>query len=213
MEPKPRHQCLIYEGSPWRNLHVIAEVMRQKLGENYRCFYLNSPPMVAGMRSYLAAAGIDVPRHIAKGSLVLTSERGHLVDGDFEVELMLRTLEQALNQAVTDGHEGLWAAGDMSWELGPRSDLGKLLEYEWRLEEFFRSHPRLSGICQYHRDTLPVEIMRQGLAAHTSLFVNETLSLLNPQYIRAESFTNANAANHAHLDQIIDRLCQTQKTN
>jgi hypothetical protein len=213
MEPKPRHECLIYDGSPWRNLHNIAEVMRQKLDENYRCFYLNNPPMTAGMRSYLAAAGVDVSREIAKSSLVLTSDRRHLVEGYFDVDLMMRTLEEALDQALTDGHEGLWVAGDMTWELGSHNDSGRLLEYEWRLEEFFRTNPRTSGICQYHRDTLPAEVIRQALAAHPTIFLNETLSLLNPHYTRAESFANADAGSHSHLDEIIDRLCQGQETN
>jgi hypothetical protein len=213
MESLARHQCVIYEGSPWRNLHIIAEIMRQKLSNNYRCFYLNSPPMVAGMRSYLAAAGVDVAQEIAKSRLMLSAERQHLVEGNFNIERMMRTLESALAQALKDGYKGLWATGDMSWELGPRHDFATLLEYEWRLEEFFRSHPHLSGICQYHRDTLPVEMIRQGLAAHPAIFVNETLSQLNPHYIRAESFAAASAANHSHLDRIIDRLCQGQETN
>jgi len=60
MNPLPRHQCLIYKGSPSLQLSAIAALVRQKVNENYRCLYLNSPVMVAGMRCYLAAAGIDV---------------------------------------------------------------------------------------------------------------------------------------------------------
>jgi hypothetical protein len=37
--------------------------------------------MVTGMRSYLFAAGTDVTKEIVKGSLVLSSNNPHLVDG------------------------------------------------------------------------------------------------------------------------------------
>jgi hypothetical protein len=90
MEPTPRHQCLIYEGPPSRHLSALAEVVRQKLSENKRCLYLNSEPMVAGMRSYLAATGVDVAHEISNARLVLSSERHHLADGkQFDVEQMI----------------------------------------------------------------------------------------------------------------------------
>ena len=99
--------------------------------------------MVAGMRSYLAAAGIDVAHEVGGGSLVLSSDQRHLVEGAFDIDRMMRTLEDALDQALNNGYAGLWATGDMSWEFGPQKDFSKLLEYEWRLEEFFRTHPEL----------------------------------------------------------------------
>jgi hypothetical protein len=212
MEPAPRHQCLIYDGAPSRHLPAVAPVMREKLQQNYRCLYLNSPPMVAGMRSYLAAAGVDVAHEVGKASLVLSSDRQHLTGGCFDVERMMHTLEDAFHQALDDGYEGLWATGDMTWEMGPHKDSSKLLEYERRLEEFFRKHPELGGICQYHADTLPRELMRQGLLVHPTIFVNETLSLLNPHYMHDGSFSHE-ALENAELDSVIGRLCQSQSTS
>src|ERR1700691_4996657 len=141
METLPRHQCLIYEGAPSRHLPAVAAVTRDKLQQNYRCLYLNSPPMVAGMGSYLAAAGVDIAREVGRGSLVLTSEQGHLAKGRFDVEQMVQTLEGAIHRALRDGYVGLWATGDMTWEMGPEKDFSKLVEYEWRLEKLFAKYP------------------------------------------------------------------------
>jgi hypothetical protein len=207
-----RHQCLIYEGSPSRQLSAMAALARQKLNENFRCLYLNSPVMVAGMRCYLAAVGIDVTHEVGKASLVLSAEQRHLVEGHFEVDRMMGTLEDALAQALNDGYDGLWATGDMTWELGPKKDFSKLLEYEWRLEEFFRTHPALSGICQYHADTLPDQVLRQGLLSHPTIFVNETLSHLNPHYLRAYSYGDR-AAMNPELESVIHNLCCYEDSN
>src|SRR5580658_2195498 len=76
-----RHQCMIYEGSPATHLRGLARLIDEKLQANHRCLYLNSPPMVAGIRSYLAAEGVDVAREVDDGSLVLSSDSGHLVNG------------------------------------------------------------------------------------------------------------------------------------
>lgn len=200
-----RHQCLVYEGAPSRQLSALAAAVHNQLNHGYRCLCLNSAPMIAGMRSYLAAANVDVEKAVSSGSLVLSSKQQHLVHGRFDPDRLLDTLDETLHRALQDGYAGLWATGDMTWEMGPDRDFSRLLEYEWRLEEFFREHPELGGICQYRADTLPWAAVRQGLLAHRCVFVNETLSLLNPHAMEPGSSTGR-MANDADLDSFIARV-------
>src|SRR5689334_7654375 len=201
-----RHQCMIYDGPPSRMLPALVATIRGNLAANVRCMYLNSPAMVAGVRSGLYAAGTDVERELARGSLVLGSDSSHLVDGRFEVDAMIDMLEAAVQTALADGHAGLFATGDMTWEFGPEKDFSKLLEYEWLLEQLFRKHPALSGICQYHRDLLPREAVREGLVSHASLFINETISRLNPHYVLARAPGERSAAARPALDDALSML-------
>jgi hypothetical protein len=208
METPFRHQCLIYQGPPSRQLSALAAMMRQMLDANYRCLYLNSPAMVAGAASYLAAQGVDVAHEVSKCSLVLSSDRSQLPAGEFDVEEMIEKLEQAIVQALRDGYEGLWATGDMSWEFGSEKNYPKLLRYERRLEELFRKQPGLCGICQYHSDLLPQEILRQSLLTHRAVFVNPTLSHINPHYSEtAASISDKSLVSH-QLDEAIAELGQ-----
>lgn len=177
---------MIYEGAPSTYLPALATVIRGKLNDNHRCLYLNSPPMVAGMRSYLAASGIDVAACVAKGNLVLSSAQDHLVDGEFDCDKMLGLLTGAVEQALKDGYKGLWATGDMSWQFGPRGDFRQLLEYEMKLEKYFRGQPCLSGVCQYHADTLPSDVMKKAGLTHQSVFISATLARVNPSYLPPE---------------------------
>lgn len=206
-EMSVRHQCLVYEGSPSRHLEAIAACIKRRLDENYRCLYLNSKPMVAGLRSYLAALGVDVAEECARTSLVLSSDASHLGrSGVFNIDRMLRLLETALDEALRDNFSGLFASGDMTWEFGPRKDYSKLLEYEWRLERLFREHPQLAAVCQYHIDTLPREALRTGTIFHETIFVDETLCVPNPNYIQ-----NAGLAarfKDAHRESLIALLEQ-----
>jgi hypothetical protein len=211
MDSPSRHRCMVYEGAPSRQLPALAAAAREKLQQNHRCLYLNSPAMVAGMRSYLAAAGVDVAEETSRGSLVLSAAQ-NLVNGDtFDVEYMIDGLKAALDRALHDGYTGLWATGDMSWEFGPTKDFSKLLEYEWRLEEFMHENPQMSGVCQYRADMLPRAAMRHGVLAHTSIFVNETLSLINPQYLRPEHTQEANE--NLGLDAFINKLIAKEALN
>jgi hypothetical protein len=201
-----RHQCLVYQRSPALQLQSIAAVIQQQLDLNIRCIYLNSRSMIVGLRSYLFAAGADVTNEIANGRLVLTSDTSHLADGHFNVDRMLTLLETSLGQALSGGYRGLWASGDISREFGAERDFSQLLECEWRLEEFLQSHPALSGICQYHADTLPRKALRQGLLTHSSLFVNETLSRINPHFSDRSSLS-PQSCNAAALNTMINDLC------
>ncbi len=163
--------------------------------------------MVAGMRSYLAAAGLDVVSEMGRGNLVLSSDQSHLADGKFDVERMMQTLKEAVDEALADGYAGLWATGDMTWEFGPERDFSKLVEYEWKLEHFIRGNACLSGVCLYHADTLPREASLGGLVTHTSMFVNETLSKINRHYVLPTAFTDR-LANDAELLSALDELCR-----
>ena len=182
---------MIYGGSPAKHLPGLAALMYGKLKTNRRCLYLNSPTMVAGIRSYLAAAGLDVAHELEKGALVLSSEQSHLTNGRFDVNKMLGTLVDVLNRTLKDGYEGLWATGDMTWEFGSEKNFDKLLEYERGLEEIFRQHPALCGICQYHQDTLPIDTIEKSLRTHQAVYINATLSLINPFYDSPDSIADS----------------------
>ena len=126
--------------------------MYAKLKGHYRCLYLNSPAMVAGIKSYLYAVDVDVAHEVRREALVLTSDQSHLVNGRFNGTKMLAMLVTAVEEALKDGYKGLWASGDMTWEFGSDINLDMLLAYERGLEEVFHQQPALSGVCQYHQD-------------------------------------------------------------
>jgi hypothetical protein len=176
MDVLARHQCLIYDGSPEAHLPGLAALIYSKLKTNRRCLYLHNPAMVAGIKSYLFAAAVDVNQELSRGALVLSSDRSHLMDGRFDVGSMLASLANTVDQALRDGYAGLWATGDMTWEFGSDRNFDKLVEYERSLEGLFHSYPALAGICQYHQDSLPQQVIQDARSLHQYLFVNETLS-------------------------------------
>ncbi|HEX2761031.1 MAG TPA: MEDS domain-containing protein [Rhizomicrobium sp.] len=181
----PRHQCLIYRGAATRQLASLALHIRRRLAENYRCLYLNSPPMVDGIRAYLTSSGLNVSEAVVEGRLILSSEQDHLVEDGFDPVHMLTLLKAAHDQALKDGYAGLFATGDMAWEFGPAADYTRLEEYERALEGFIQAHPTMCGVCQYHADVMPGEALHSGLMLHPGIYENESLSRVNPRYLPA----------------------------
>jgi CheY-like chemotaxis protein len=202
-----RHQCFIYDGNPSHGLAKTAAAAKMRLDAGYRFMYLNSPSMVAGMRAHLVSAGVDLDQTAVRNSALLSSELTHLVDGRFDIDRMLGMLDDAVQQALGDGFNGLWAAGDIAWQFGPEKDFTHLLEYEWRLDEYAGKQPGLSGICQYHMPALPREALLDGAATHRSFFMNESLSRVNSRYIHTDSPAAMQAIDRSGLGQLVEQCC------
>ena len=177
-----RHKCLIYDGDPSEQLPVVIPFLMDGLRTNWRCLYLGSPAMVQMVDSALTEQGIDASRQAKLGSLILSSERSHLANGNFEPQMMIDSLCELVESSLHDGFEGLCATGDMLWELGTTKNFERLLEYEARLEEVFRAMP-LRGICLYHRDLVPAQAVRDALVTHKSAYIGERLNSDNLFYI------------------------------
>jgi hypothetical protein len=177
---------MVYGGSPDRHLWAIAAVMRENLDHDHRCMYFNSPEMVASLRWQMETLEVDVQRELESGRLVLTSERSHLRNGLFDMDIMFRLLEEAFHGAMKDGYAGLWTSGDIGWEFGSGQDLSKLREYELKLDDFFAVHPEYGGVCQYHGPSLPSLAIQDAFHTHPTLFVTESLSMSNSRYRNSE---------------------------
>ena len=59
------------------------------------------------------------------------------------------------------------------------------MAYERALEAFFEAHPAMSGICQYHADALPGEVVTTGLCVHPGVYVDENNARANARYVPA----------------------------
>jgi signal transduction histidine kinase len=180
-----RHKCLLYDGHPSEQLPVVIPFLADGLRTNWRCLYIGSPDLLGMVSTALEVEGIDPAHEVKRRSLILTSDRSHLVDGNFDPQVMIELLCGLIDAAVQDGFEGLCATGDMRWELGKNENFDHLLEYEARLDQLFREKP-LRGICQYHRDLLPGEAIHDAVITHQTLYVGEALTRENVFYVPPE---------------------------
>jgi hypothetical protein len=57
---------------------------------------------------------------------------------------------------------------------------------------------------------MPAEIVRRGFIMHQSIFINDTLSRLNPYYVHRECF-DTHLDSTAHLDNTINAPLQCSK--
>jgi len=177
-----RHLCLIHEGSPAVHLGIIAPFLAQGLKDGGRALFHGSPTMAAALRSCLSGGSVNVPQEIQRGSLVLVTDQAHLKNGRFDPMTQLAMIEELYYRTLTEGYTGLWGAGDVAWEFGSNKNLLLLLEYEYGVGKLFDRLPELHGICQYHKDILPLHSVGSALLTHRAVFLDQTQPHDNPFY-------------------------------
>src|SRR5579871_3429775 len=128
-----RHKCLIYDGSPSEQLPVVVPFLVDGLKSNWRCLYLGSPESVQMMDAALGKSGVNTKKEVRREALILSSGRDHLEGGKFVPQAMIDSLSELIEGAVKDGFSGLYATGDMRWELGADENFDLLMDYEARL--------------------------------------------------------------------------------
>ena len=166
------HICVLYD-SPDEQRSVAAEYLADGLRQGQRCFYVaESVEALDQFHHVLRTAGIDVDQYLQSGALVeATHAEAHLVDGRFDSERMLASLNHAVESALNDGFAGLRTCGDMSWLLVHAPGSSQVVEYEALLNQFFKG-VHGCGMCQYDRRRIPTRLLDHALATHSSTVID-----------------------------------------
>ena len=69
--------------------------------------------------------------------------------------------------------------------------------------------PALSGVCQFHAETLPSDAIQWGLCTHRAVYINEALSKHNPYYAPGEVF--AYRAPHVSRNQVREMFARSHE--
>src|SRR5687768_11902303 len=110
--PLHDHLCSIYENSE-EQLAVAAPFIRIGLDRGEKCIYIADDGMEPAVREAMYAAGIDVERAVATGSLVLAKkETAYLKHGSFDPEWMFTFWAEATAEAMRQGFSSLRATGE-----------------------------------------------------------------------------------------------------
>ncbi len=165
------HCCLLFSNEE-DQVEVTVPFLATGLERGERSVYLGDPASIERMREGLRLHGVNVERERSQERLVLDLNRDFLDDGRFTPDRMLGFLQQAYDETIGRGFTALRAAGDVSWQVGPRRDFRDVVYYEALLDVFFRNK-RLVGMCQYPRHRCPPEVLAGVLNTHGTALLDQ----------------------------------------
>jgi len=187
------HLCVIYDTQE-EQFAAALPYLRTSLERGEKCLYIVDENTAAAVLDALSKGGTDVDRHLRSGALTIANkEETYLEQGRFEPDWMIGFLTEATAEASATRFSGLRTIlGEMTWAPGTSNGTAKLVEYESKLNRFFRDHDA-RGICQYNRTRFSPELLLGIIRTHP-LVVYGGIVCKNPYYIPPDEFLKPNEA-------------------
>lgn len=162
------HLCSIYESTA-EHFMVAVAFIKVGLSRGEKCIYIADQGKDAAVREAMQAAGIDVERAIANGSLVLeTIEAAYLKKGSFGSDWMFQYWPDATAEAMRQGFSALRGTGETEWVTGNQTGRETWLEYERGVTSM------LGGLncillCQYDRRLFSPDFILDLIRTHPTI--------------------------------------------
>jgi len=131
---------------------VVPSYIASGLGKKEKCLVIVDSHEINLVRQHLVRLGLNIEAVTKSGQLVIIpASEAYLRRGPFSPEKMIAFLKAETEKALSEGYTALRATGEMTWALRSSSDLGKLFEYEAKLNHDFFPHYPCIDLCQYDR--------------------------------------------------------------
>jgi hypothetical protein len=175
------HICGVYSTEE-ELCSMVAPYLAEGLERGERCWFLSSAQGDAGVRRGLTEQGVDLLGEIGRGALVFAdSTAAYAVRGRFDPEETMAVFRAAIEDALKDGFSGFRAAAEMSWVMDVEGGEERLITYEALLKSVF-AKGHATGLCLYHRDRMPLDLIAGAFATHPVMRGPEADYQRNPYY-------------------------------
>jgi signal transduction histidine kinase len=177
-----QHLCFIYETQE-EQFAAALPYLRAGLKRGERCLYVADEDSRVAVLAALDRQGTEVDRHLRTGALTIASSPEiFFKNGRFDPDVAIRSLSQATREAGGGKFCGLRTIlGEMIWALERDVSPDTLIEFEAKLNYFFRDHD-VRGLCQYNRNRFSPEVIQGVLRTHPVVVYGGIVSE-NPYYV------------------------------
>jgi signal transduction histidine kinase len=196
------HVCAAFDAAP-AEIRAAKMFLEAGLKRGERCVYFaenrQSPRELEDVFEELKHSG----RTNKAGALVLLPYPGESKNlGNFEPARMLEVLQQLVSAAEADGFPAICIAIDMGGMASSDHDCGRLVDYENKLNHFFR-RSLASGFCHYRRNRFHPSALKQCILRHP-LVLHENVVCHNYWFIPPHRSDAAAAEMECLLEQLLE---------
>jgi KaiC/GvpD/RAD55 family RecA-like ATPase len=180
------HLCCLYETEE-EHKALLTPFLCQGLERGEKVIYAVHAHTVESVLGYLQEDGLDVGPYLARGQLsIVAAESIYLRERVFNPEEMISLLRTETERALAEGYVGLRATAEMTWALENPPGSHRLIEYEAKVNAFFRGC-KCTALCQYDRARFSPVVILNVLYSHPVVVVGAK-TYDNFYYIPPEDF-------------------------
>lgn len=179
---KGTHACLIYNDDNERD-EIMSKFLNRGLENNERVSYFA-----------LKLTKVELVEKLKKIGVVINEENLEIFDAKevyfpnnkFDMEHTFEMLENFYKETVDRGFKNSRLSGEMLWASEAIEGTERLMEYESKVNEFYRKYP-VTAVCQYDSRKFSGETIVECLKVHPYVIINGQI-IENPYYITNEEY-------------------------
>lgn len=204
------HLCVIYDTQE-EQFAAALPYLRTSLERGEKCLYIVDENTAAAVLDALGKGGTDVDRYLRSDALTIANkEETYLEQGRFEPDWMISFLTEATAEAGAARFSRVRTIlAEMTWALGTSNSTAKLIEYESKLNQFFRDHDA-RALCQYNRTRFSPELLLGVIHTHP-LVVYGSMVCKNPYYVPPDEFLKPNEASQ-EVERFLQNILEWERT-
>lgn len=182
------HYCLIYDDMVhYRN--AALRFIREGLENNEKCIMATNAYAHDSIVADFEAAGLKAGEYIENGRLVLLDvTESYSANGGFDPDHTVRIWQNLTERAVSEGFNGLRAAGEATFALENTVSGENLIYYENIINRDLFPHYPFTSLCVYDKNRYPSHIIKAAIKAHPRLIYNDRSYGRNIYYIPPEIY-------------------------
>jgi len=203
------HLCVIYDTQE-EQFAAALPYLRTGLERGEKCLYIVDENTAAAVLDALGKGGTNVDRYLRSGALTIArKEETYHERGRFEPDWMINFLTEATAEAgATRFSRVRTILAEMTWALETINGTAKLIEYESKLNHFFRDHDA-RGICQYNLTRFSPELLLGVIRTHP-LVVYGGIVCKNPYYVPPDEFLKNEASQE--VERLLRNILTWERT-
>jgi hypothetical protein len=168
------HSCLIYN-SEEEHAKYLTHFIKQGLKSHEKVIYLVDNHTASNVINSLMNDGFDGKPYLENGQLLFKkSQYCYTREDVFDPDKMITLLKKEIDNCLDQGYSGLRIIGEMTWALKGIPGSEKLVEYEAKLNKFFKNK-KCVALCQYDQKRFDKSLLLDVIGVHPINIINEKI--------------------------------------
>jgi putative nucleotidyltransferase with HDIG domain len=207
---KPGDHLVVLYNEEKEVIDAVVSYISAAIQRNDRCIYITGDADTNLLKEELSLHH-NVDGLISCNQLLFwDKEDSYSKDGSFEPDLMVDTLNKLAKDAVSEGFNGLAITGEISWVLNIEHGFEKIIEYEWKINEYVFTNSRISALCRYNINKFTDEMIINIIEVHPFIVLKGRVHE-NPFYIPSEGYLSNNVRKF-QVDEMLKNIVKFENS-
>lgn len=188
------HLVVLYRNEE-EAISSIVPYVTESILRGEKCIYITGMSNLNPIKDRLKEK-FDLAKAVEKKQfIILRNDEAYSKSGTFNPDKMIELLIEETNKAISEGFSGLSVTGEISWVLNYEDGFDRIIEYEWKLNEYLFNEYPVSSLCRYNMNKFSNEMIINIIQLHPFISMGNIV-YENPFFLPSEGYLENDVAKY-----------------